>query len=110
VTNDIIKVQRDQVAATEAAELLQWIRDLRSVYERGIRIRAKMRRSFTDAGGAAAIDWAPLQTLWGIPAGTTSIGPNANGSIVFTYMDGSVGSMEGVFQTSAARDVTERVV
>lgn len=107
--NDFIKIARDQAAATEAAELLSWVRALRDVYERGIRIRAKMRHVFSDAGGAGAIDWAALQALWGIPAGATSTGPTANGSIVFTYVDGTVGAMEGTFQTPAARDVTERV-
>lgn len=109
MTNDRIKLQLDQSAATEAAELAQWIKDLRSVYERGTRIRAKMRHCFDDSGGANAINWATVETLWGVTAGGTSTGPTANGSIVFTFLDGTVGSMEGTFQTSAARDVTERV-
>jgi hypothetical protein len=97
---DFIAIQRDQSAATEAAELLAFIRDLRSVYERGIRIRAKMRHSFDDANPQAIV-WTKLETLWGVPTG--------NGSVVFTYIDGAVGSMEGTFQVDAAKVITERV-
>ncbi len=109
VINDFIKIQRDQVAATEAADLLAWIRDMRSVYERGQRIRAKMQHAFSDASGAALIDWAPVQVLWGIPSSGDDIGLEANGQIVYTFIDGAVGSMEGSFQTNAAKTITERV-
>jgi hypothetical protein len=109
VVNDFIQIQRDQSAATEAADLLAFIDTLRSAYERGTRIRAKMRHRFNDSGGANAIDWAPLQTLWGVPAGATSTGPTANGARVFTFIDGAIGSMEGTFQVSAAKDLTESV-
>jgi hypothetical protein len=107
--NDFIKIQRDQSAATEAAELLQWVRDLRSVYERGSRIRAKMRHNFSDAGGVGSINWVAVQTLWGIPTNGTDVGAAANGSRVFTLVDGTVGSLEGTFQVAAGRDVTETV-
>lgn len=107
--NDFIHIARDQSAATEAAELLAFVRDMRSVYERGGRIRAKMRHNFDDSGGENSIDWSDVQTLWGLPAGATNVGPTANGARVFTFIDGAVGSMEGSFQTSAAKDVTETV-
>jgi hypothetical protein len=107
--NDFLKIQRDQSAATEAAELLSVIRDLRSVYERLGRIRAKMRHNFNDAGGAGAINWGAVETLWGIPAANTSVGALANGSRVFTFIDGAAGSLEGAFQTSAGKDLTESV-
>lgn len=106
---DFIKIARDQSAATEAAELLGTIHDLRSVYERLTRVRAKMRHNFDDGGGANAINWAAVETIWGVPAGNTSVGPTANGARVFTFLDGAAGSMEGSFQTSAARDLTETV-
>ncbi len=110
MASDFIHIQRDQAAATEAAELLQWIRDLRSVYERGVRIRAKMNHNFTGNANANLIDWAQLETLWGVPVlGANSVGTTANGKIVYTFMDGAVGGMEGNFQTSAAKDVTETV-
>ncbi len=107
---DFIKIQRDQSAATEAAELLQWIRDLRSVYERGTRIRAKMNHNFAGNADPSLINWAQLETLWGVPVlNANSVGSTANGHIVYTFLDGTVGSMEGNFQTSAAKDVTETV-
>lgn len=107
---DFIKLARDQSAATEAAELLQWIRDLRSVYERGVRIRAKMGHNFSGNANPALIDWAQLETLWGVPAlNANSVGTTANGKIVYTFLDGAVGGMEGIFQTSAAKDITETV-
>jgi hypothetical protein len=114
MANAII-LRRDQSAATEVGELLQWIRDLRAVYERGVRIRAKMRHNFSDAGGENAIDWAALETLWGVPVNaangeTPSVGTGANGKAIYTYLDGAVGGMEGNFQTNAAKEITERVM
>ncbi len=106
MASDFIHLQRDQSAATEAAELLQWLRDLRSVYERGVRIRSKMDHNFTSG---PSIDWSQLQTLWGVPSNGTDVGDSANGKIVFTFIDGTVGSLEGAFQTSAGKDVTETV-
>jgi hypothetical protein len=110
---DFIKIARDQSAATESGELLQWIRDLRSVYSRGVGIRAKMGRNF-NSGDAATINWAQLETLWGIPVNsgngqTPSVGPDANGKTIYTFIDGAIGGMEGVFQTDAAKIITERV-
>ena len=97
--SDFIKIARDQSAATEAAELLQTIRDLRSVYERLIRIRDKMRHNFDDTG--SPIDWAPLEAIYGVPAGS--------GVTVFTFVDGAVLAMTAGQQNSAIKDVTERV-
>lgn len=110
---DFIHIVRDQSAfatATEAAELLSWIRDLRAVYERGTRIRAKMVHNFTGNADAESIDWAQLESLYGIPAaGGGSVGSAANGKRVYTYIDGAVGGMEGKFQSPAAQEVTETV-
>jgi hypothetical protein len=106
---DRITIQRDQSAAIESAELLSFIRAVRDVYELGTRIRAKMQHAFTGNANAALINWAALQTLWGIPTNGTDAGDASNGKIVYTFVDGAVGSMEGVFQTSAAKDITERV-
>jgi hypothetical protein len=107
---DFIKLQRDQSAATEVQELLKFIQDLRSVYERAGRIKAKMARNFNDAGGEASIDWSQMQTTWGIPVlGGNSIGPTANGAIIYNLVNGTLGSMEGTFQTADAKNLTERV-
>lgn len=99
IAADFIKIARDQSAATEAAELLATVRDLRSVYERLGRIRAKMRHNFDDQ--VNPIVWSQVETLWGIPTG--------NGQRVFTFVDGATGAMEGTFQNSANRDLTETV-
>ncbi len=106
---DFIKIARDQSAATEAAELLSFIRTLRAAYELGVRIRAKMGHNFTGNANAELIEWAQLQTLWGIPTNGDDTGPQSNGKIVYTFIDGAIGSMEGSFQTSAAKDLTETV-
>lgn len=97
---DFITIDREAAAALEAGELLQWIRDLRSVYERGSRIREKMKHNFDDSNPQSIV-WSALEAKWGVPTG--------KGADVYTYIDGTVGSMEGVFQTSAARDLTARV-
>ncbi len=107
---DSIRLSRDPASAPQSAELLQLSAALRNAYEIGQRIRAKMRRNFDDSGGAGGIDWAQVQSLWGIPAGNTNTGATAQGSVVFTLIDGFVGSMEGSFQTPAGRDLTERII
>ena len=103
---DRISLRTDQAAATEVREIDQWIDDLRRVYETGVRIRAKMRHTFSDSGGANAIDWTQTETLWGIPAGGTSVGPTSNGSRVFTFVDATLIGME---TNGSARDLTETV-
>lgn len=107
--NDFLKLARNDTNATEVGELLQFIDRLREAYELGLRIREKMRHSFDDSGGAGSIDWSTVETNWGIPPGNTSVGNDANGKAVFTFIDGAVGGMEGTFQTSAAKDITETV-
>lgn len=109
MANDFIAIKRTDANAIEAAELIAYVNLQRQAYELGTRVRAKMRHAFDDSGGANAIDWATVQTLWGIPAGGTNIGPTASGAIVFTLIDGSVGAMEGTFQNSDGTDITERV-
>jgi len=106
MANDFIKIERTQAAATEAAELLTWIKNLRQVIEVGDRILAKMKHNFISGG---SISWAQLQTLWGVPSNGTDTGDDANGKIVYTYVDGTVGSLKGTFQTDAGLEVTERV-
>lgn len=95
---DRITIARDQSAAIEAAELLQTVRDLRSVYERLARIQAKMYHAF-DSG--PTIDWSQVETLWGIPTG--------NGVDVFTLIDGAVLAMTNGQQNDSCKVLTERV-
>jgi hypothetical protein len=110
MANDAIKITTNDNNASEAAELMQYIRALRQAYELGIRIRAKMQRHFDDSGGENAIDWSTVQARWGVPSNEDDIGPEANGAIIFTLVNGSVGAMEGTFQNSQCKEITERVV
>lgn len=107
--NNFIKIDRTNPAATESGELLAFKNMFRQAYEMGLRIRAKMRHTFDDSGGAGTINWTAVQTNWGIPTNGTTVGPTANGAVVFTLVDGAVGAMEGVFQNSSGKDVTETV-
>lgn len=42
-----------------------------------------------------------IETLFGLPSG--------KGQIVFDMVNGSIGSMEGTFQTADAKNITERL-
>ncbi len=87
--------------------MLDFITTLRSAYEKGVRVRAKMNHNFASGG---SINWAQLETLFGIPVlNGNSVGDTANGKIVFTFVDGAIGAMEGTFQNSANKDITETV-
>lgn len=112
--NDSIILRRDQVAAIEVNELIQFRNLLRQAYEVGVRIRSKMRHNFDDSVGGANVDWSDVETIWGIPPigedPGDSVGDDANGKRVFTFIDGAVGSMEGSFQTNAAKELTEVIV
>jgi hypothetical protein len=115
MANDAIKIITNDNNASEAAELMQYIRTLRTAYELGLRIRAKMQRHFDDSGGENNIDWSLVQQRWGVPSNVvdqegTDVGPTANGAIIFTLVNGSVGAMEGTFQNGQCKEITERVV
>lgn len=100
MANDFIKVARTDSAATEAAELLQFVDVTRKAYELGVAIRAKMRHNFDDSD-PQNIDWTHVEALWGVTPG--------NGVRIFTFVDGAVGAMEGSFQNADAKNVTETV-
>ncbi len=79
--NDHIKIDPTASFASEANELLTFIRTLRQAYELGTRIRAKMRHNFTDGG---TVNWAAVQTLWGIASNGTDTGDASNGNYAST--------------------------
>ena len=87
-------------ANSQARLLLQFKDLLRQAYELGTRVRAVMRHNYDDSNPQAIV-WTDLEALFGLPAG--------KGQTVFTLVDGSVGAMEGTFQTSAGKDITETV-
>ncbi len=107
---DSIKLIRNSPSATEVGSLLDYQNKVRAAYEAGVRIRAKMQHNFDDQGGEAAIDWSGIESLYGIPAGATSVGTTAVGKRMYDYINGSVGGMEGLFTTNAAKELTEVIL
>lgn len=95
MARDFIKIDTTQSAATQSGLLKNYVTQLRSAYELGKRCIAIMGHSndgtvFTD-----------IETLFGLPAG--------KGQTVFNLVNGSIGSMEGTFQVSDAKNITEQV-
>jgi hypothetical protein len=95
MARDFIKIDTSTTTATQAGLLKSYISQLRQAYETGARVRAIMTHNndgtvFTD-----------IEMLFGLPAG--------KGQEVFDLVNGSIGSMTGDFQTSDAKEITERV-
>jgi hypothetical protein len=97
---DWIKIDDKAAGANEAAELKQLVRDMRSVYERLGRVKAKMDHNFDDSNPANIL-WGDLETLWGLPAG--------KGDEVYNFVNGSLGSTQGTFQVADFKNMTDRV-
>ena len=95
MARDFIKVNRNDVNATQASLLINYVTSLRNAYELGKRVKDIMTHNndgtvFTDIEG-----------LFGLPTG--------RGQTVFDLVNGSVGSMEGTFQVDDAKEITERL-
>jgi len=95
MARDFIKVDATQTAATAAPLLKSYVSQLRLAYDTGKRIIAIMGHNndgtvFTD-----------IETIFGLPTG--------KGQTVFNLVNGSIGSMEGTFQVSDAKTITEQV-
>lgn len=93
MARDFIKIDTTTTTATQAGELKAFTTILRDAYARGKKILAVMGHNndgtvFTD-----------IEALYGLPAG--------KGQTVFNLINGAVGSMEGSFQVSDAKNVTE---
>lgn len=101
---DFIRV--NQTVSQQARDLIQFVGLLRQAYEVGQRVRAIMFHNFESG---ANIDWSTLESLYGLTPGGTSVGPTATGAVVFTLVDGTIGAMEGTFQNSNGKDLTEKV-
>ena len=95
MAKDFIKIDRVTVTATHAELLLRYIRGLRGAYELGREVLGIMVHNNDGS------NFADIETLFGLPAG--------KGQIVFDLVNGSIGSMEGTFQVSDAKNITERV-
>jgi hypothetical protein len=92
MAKDYINVNRSN---PQAQLLLQYVQQLRAAYDTGKRVKAVMDHNFENN------DFADLEALFGLPAG--------KGQAVYDLMNGSIGSMEGTFQTSDAKTITEKV-
>jgi len=95
MARDFIKVNTSNAAATQSRSLIDYSRQLRIAYDQGKRILAIMQHNndgtvFTD-----------IELLFGLEAG--------KGQEVFDLVNGSVGSMEGIFQVDDAKEITERI-
>ena len=95
MTRDYIQINATTTTATQAQLLKSYISTLRQAYELGTRVKSIMEHNHD---GTVFID---LEVLFGIPEG--------DGQTVFDLVNGSIGSMEGLFQTKDAQDITERV-
>lgn len=96
MARDFIKIDRSNAAnAVKVQALLNYIAVLRTAYDAGKYVRDIMVHN--NATGV----FTDLEALFGIPTG--------QGQAVFDLVNGSVGAMEGTFQNSNAKDLTERV-
>ncbi len=91
---DFIKVTPANTTP-HASLLLQYVSTLRSAYELGVRVKAIMGH-MNDGS-----NFTQIVTEFGLP--------NGQGQTIFDLINGSVGSMEGAFQTADAKNLTERV-
>lgn len=78
-----------------ASQLLTFVSQLRAAYNTGSQIKAIMGH-LNDGS-----NFAQIEAQFGLPVGS--------GQTVFDLVNGAVGSMEGSFQTSDAKTITERV-
>jgi hypothetical protein len=95
MARDFIKVDRTTVTATHAQKLLQYVSELRRALETGELILGVMNHN--NDGEA----WGDIEALFGLPAG--------KGQIVYNLMNGSVGSLKGLFQAADGKNITETV-
>lgn len=93
MARDFIKVDRNTVTATHAQLLLNFRETLRRAYELGIVVRDTMNHN------QDGVNFADIETLFGLPAG--------KGQTVYNLVNGTIGSMTGLFQVSDAKNLTE---
>jgi len=93
---DFIKIDSSNLSVATQAQLLRsYISTLRQAFELGERILSIM--SHCNDG----TNFSTIETLFGLPTG--------QGQVVFNLVNGSVGSMQGTFQVSDAKTITEQV-
>lgn len=93
---DYIKIDTSSPnTATQAALLKSYVSLLRSAYNTGKQVLAVMGHQNDGT------TFTSIETFFGLPAG--------KGQTVFNMVNGSIGSMEGSFQVSDAKNITEQL-
>lgn len=95
MARDFIRINSSDVNATKAGKLLQYVNELRRALETGEHILGIMNHNNDGQ------EWADIEALFGIPEG--------QGQVVYNLMNGSVGSLKGLFQTADGKNLTETV-
>ncbi len=99
--NDAIVLVPTSANQAQVALYRQLVASARNTLNLANQIRDQMRHQFSDAGGNEnAFDWSAIEAIWGVPVnagngGTPSVGPNANGKRIFTFVDGTIIGMSG---------------
>jgi hypothetical protein len=97
VANDFTQLLRDQTPAIFVGDLLQLQQYTKQLLQHATYVQAKMRHMFDDQ--VNPIDWSTIETLFGVPTG--------KGQTVYTWVDGLQGSLQGLFQTDAGKQIVE---
>lgn len=92
---DFIKITQSTTNQSQTGLLLQYVNVLRTAFELGTRLKAQMDHNQDGS------TWTTLESAYGIPSG--------KGQTVYNFINGSVGSMQGAFQTSDVKNLTENV-
>jgi hypothetical protein len=95
MARDYIKIDTTTTTAIHARTLQRYVNSLRDAYEQGKLVLAIMNHN--NDGSV----WTDIEALFGLPSG--------KGQTVYDLMNGSVGAMEGAFQTADAKNLTETV-
>jgi hypothetical protein len=95
MARDYIKIDTTQTAAIQAQRLKTYVSVLRAAFDQGTEVKALMDHNndgtvFTD-----------IEILFGLPTGS--------GQTVYNMVNGSIGTMQGTFQTADVKNLTERV-
>ena len=83
------------LASPQGRALVDYARQLRVAYDQGKRILGIM------AHNNDGTNFTAIETLYGLAPGM--------GTVVFDLVNGSVGSMEGLFMVDDAKEITERI-
>ncbi len=95
MARDFIKINRNDANAIYANMLLDFVGTMRNAIETGTLIKGIMDHNHD---GSIFTD---IEALFGVPAN--------NGQTVYNFVNGSMGAMNGTFQNSDGKNLTERL-